>query len=97
MARKMTFTLDDQTVRRIEQAASRTRKAKSAIIREAVADYADRVGKLSEAERQRMLRIIRELVPKIPRKPAKKVDEELEQIRAARRAGGRKSLRRGRR
>lgn len=97
MVRKVTFTLDDVTVRRIELAASRIKKPKSAVVREAIADYSERIGRLSEAERQRMLQVLRELVPQIPDRPARAVDHELAQIRAARRTGGRRTRGRGRR
>lgn len=89
MVRKVTFTLDDETVRRIDSAATRLKMPKSQVVREAVADYAARADRLSEAEKQRMLRAIRDLVPQIPRRSAKDVDREIEEIRKARRSGGR--------
>jgi len=87
---KMTFTLDDETVARLRQSAERLAKPQSAIVREAIVDYADRVGRLSERERVRFLEVFDELVPKIPRRPAAEVDAELREIRAARRNGGRR-------
>lgn len=87
---KMTFTLDDETVARLRQSAERLAKPQSAIVREAIADYADRVGRLSERERVRLLGVFDDLVPMIPRRPAKEVDAELRAIRAARRSGGRR-------
>jgi predicted transcriptional regulator len=87
---KMTFTLDDETVARLRQSAERLAKPQSAVVREAIADYADRVGRLSERERVRLLEAFDTLVPRIPRRPLAGVDAELREIRAARRAGGRR-------
>jgi hypothetical protein len=88
-ARKVTFTLDSATVHLIEDAASRLAKSKSQVVREAVADYHARIGRLSEAERRRMLQVFDTLVPRIPPRPQSDLDAELKQIRHARRSGGR--------
>ena len=42
---KVTFTLDDRTVSRLRQTAARANKPQSQVVREAVNDYADRVGR----------------------------------------------------
>lgn len=88
---KMTFSLDRTTAARIDQTAQRLGKAKSEVVREAVADYAARVGRLSEGERRELLRSFDRLVPAIPKRPAAEVDTELAELRRARRAGGRGS------
>ena len=88
---KVTFTLDEETVRRVTDAADRLGKPKSQIVREAVADYHNRIGRLSESERQRLLKIFDTVVPLIPARPQREVDRELRGIRQARRAGGRLS------
>ena len=88
---KMTFSLDRTTATRIDQTAQRLGKAKSEVVREAIADYAARVGRLSEGERRELLRSFDRLVPAIPKRPAAAVDAELEEVRRARRAGGRGS------
>ena len=44
----MTFTLDDVTVARLRRAAARLAKPRSQVVREAIREYADRIGKLSE-------------------------------------------------
>lgn len=93
--RKVTFTLDERTLRRLDQAAERLDRPKSMVVREAIQEYADRVGKLSEQERRAMLRAFDELVPRIPERPAGAVDAELEAIRTARRGGGRRSSNQG--
>jgi len=90
MVRKVTFTLDDQTIRRLNNAAERLKKPKSEVVREAIADYHERVGKLSEAERLRMLKILEEMQSRPPTRPQAEVDREIAEIRAARRGGGRR-------
>jgi ribbon-helix-helix CopG family protein len=87
---KMTFTLDDPTVAKLRQAAARLAKPQSEVVREAIADYADRVGRLSDRERLHLLRVFDTLVPKIPSRSARAVDAEIREIRAARRRGGRR-------
>jgi hypothetical protein len=86
---KMTFSLDEATARRLNEAAERTGKPKSSVVREAVLDYADRVGRLTEAERIRLLSVFDEVVAAIPDAPANAVDSELKELRSARRRGGR--------
>ena len=88
---KMTFSLDRTTAARIDQTAQRLGKAKSEVVREAIADYAARVGRLSESERRELLRNFDRLVPAIPERPVAEVDAELAELRQARRTGGRGS------
>jgi predicted transcriptional regulator len=87
---KVTFTLDDRTVARLRQAAARANKPQSQVVREAVNDYADRVGRLSETERIRMLAALDAIVSRKPARTAADVDRELHAIRTARRSGGRR-------
>jgi len=91
-ALKMTFTLDEATVKRIEAASQRLALPKSQVVREAVHDYYERLGKMSEQERKRMLRIFDEVIPRIPARPLNEVRRELKNIRLARRLGGRATL-----
>lgn len=88
---KVTFTLDQETVRRIDTAAARLSLPKSQVVREAVHEYYERIGRLSESERLRMLRVFDDMVARIPAKPAREVDRELKAIRQARRSGGRRT------
>jgi len=88
---KMTFTLDAATAARIAQTAERLGLPKSGVVREAVRDYAARVGKLAENERLRLLEAFDRLVDRIPSQPASTADRELADMRRARRAGGRRS------
>ena len=86
----MTFSLDERTAARIAQAAERLGLPKSGVVREAVREYAERVGRLGEGERLRLLALFDELVPRIPRRAAKAVNAEVAAVRAARRQGGRR-------
>src|ERR1700686_2118054 len=52
---KVTFTLDVETIRRLRDAAERLAKPQSAVVREAIEDFHDRLGKLSERERTQLL------------------------------------------
>jgi hypothetical protein len=88
---KVTFTLDEKTVAKLEDASRRLSKPKSEVVREAVVDYHARMGRLSEQERQRILRALDELAPLVPKRPRADVDRELQGIRLARRAGGRRT------
>jgi hypothetical protein len=88
---KVTFTLDDGTLHRLRDAAERLAKPQSAVVREAIQDFHDRIGRLSESERARLLRAFDQLVPAIPRRSLAAVEQELTVLRKARRAGGRKT------
>lgn len=92
MAFKMTFSLDTATAERLRRAAETLHKSKSEVIREAISEYAERLGKLSEADRLPMLASFDELVPKIPERPLAEVIQEIEEVRQARQAGGRRGL-----
>jgi hypothetical protein len=89
---KVTFTLDQETINRLQIASERLSLPKSQVIREAVHDYYQRIGRLSERERIQMLRIFDEMVPRIPSRAAREVDRELKAIRQARRSGGRRTI-----
>jgi len=86
---KMTFSLDEATAYRLNQTAERLKLAKSQVVREAILDYAARAGRLSDRERRSLLQAFDDHVPKIPDRPVDDVDRELEEIRRARREGGR--------
>lgn len=87
--RKMTFSLDDATAIRLERAADRLSKPKSWVVREAIRTYGESLGKLSDEEQERMLAVFDDVVGRIPQRPADEVDEELSELRRARRLGGR--------
>jgi predicted DNA-binding protein len=88
---KATFTLDGDTVARLRRTAERLHKPQSQVVREAIYDYSERMGRLSERERLRMLKILREIIQKPPTRPIVEVEDELKGIRRARRQGGRRS------
>jgi len=88
---KMTFTLDEATVARLRGSAERLAKPQSEIVRDAICDYAERIGRTGEAERRRLLAAFDELVPPIPVRTAREADTEIRAVRVARRSGGRRS------
>jgi metal-responsive CopG/Arc/MetJ family transcriptional regulator len=88
---KVTFSLDEETVEQIRRAATRLGKPQSQIVRDAVADYAARVDRLSERERLTLLGVLEDLRTAAPTRSARAVDEELGALRTARRHGGRRS------
>ncbi len=88
---KLTFSLDADTVARLRQAAERLRIPQSQVVREAVAEYSARIGRLSDAERLALLKTFDRLLPLVPPRPAASVHAELRELRAARRRGGRRT------
>jgi Ribbon-helix-helix protein, copG family len=88
---KVTFTLDRVSIERLQDAADRLAVAKSEIVREAIMEFYDRLGRLSDRERSAMLRTFDELVPKIGPRSAAAVDRELAEVRQTRKAGGRRT------
>jgi predicted transcriptional regulator len=58
---KVTFSLDEATVRLLRRVSEQKRKAQSLVVREAIAEYGAREEKLPDDERQRRLAVIREL------------------------------------
>jgi metal-responsive CopG/Arc/MetJ family transcriptional regulator len=89
MAVKMTFTLDDETVARINRNAARLSKPKSEIVRDAIRDFDARSDRLSESERLRMIRVLEKIMAQPPTRTQREVDREIAEIRRARRSGGR--------
>jgi len=88
---RATFTLDEETETVLRRTAERLSKAKSEVVREAIQEYGARVGRLSEAERLRLLAAFDEHIPRIPARPLAEVEAELEEIRSCRRTSGRGS------
>lgn len=87
--KKVTFTLDEDTVGYLDRTAERLSMPKSQVVREAIRIYGEQAGRLSSEERERMLRVFDEVTEGIPERPREEVEAELEEVREARRGGGR--------
>ena len=88
MTTKVSFTLDQVAMEKLQEAATRLALPKSEIVRKAILEFHDRLGRLSERERLTMLCAFDELVPKIPARGAAAVSREMAALRQARRSGG---------
>lgn len=86
---KATFTLDEESVRKLALAAKRTGKPKSAVVRDAINEYSERSDRLTAAEQRRMLQALDEFAATLPTRPQAEAEAEIAEIRAARRSGGR--------
>ena len=89
---KVTFTLDQPTVTRLQDAAERLALPKSEVVREAIRQFYEGIGRLSGRERLNMLRTFDDVVPRIPTRGAREGARELKAFRQARRSGGRRSM-----
>src|SRR6266542_4445694 len=90
MARfKVTLTLDSDTVDRLRRASEQLARSQSDVVRDAIHDFSERVGRLSERERLQQLQIFDEVIPRIPARSPAEIRREIDEIRPARRAGGR--------
>jgi len=87
MAVKMTFTLDEETVHRLNLTARRLVKPKSEVVREAIREYEVRSDRLSEAERVRAVRILKNLMKQPQTRSQADADREQREIRESRRRG----------
>ena len=86
---KLTFSVDDATVRTLRATAQRLGKSQSLVVREAVAEYAARSGRLTDAERRHLLARLDEMMKRPPTRSRAAVDREIREIRRERRSGGR--------
>lgn len=84
---KVTYSLDDATVRRIRRTAERLGLPQSRVVREAVAEYDTRTDRLSEAERLRMLDLLDGWRKEQVARSKEDVESELREIRLSRRDG----------
>ena len=89
--KKVTYTLDEKTVGQIDRAARYLRIPKSQVVREAVGEYSANLGRLSEEERERMLKVLDDHLAAGPTRSREEVEQELRDIREARRGGGRRT------
>lgn len=88
---KVTFTLDRVSIQRLQDAADQLEVPKSEVVREAIMEFYDRLGRLSDRERAAMLRNFDEMVPRIAPRSNAAVDREIAQVHRARKAGGRRT------
>ena len=88
---KMTFTFDEKTAEALRRTSSRLKKPRSAVVREAIQDYASRAGRLSDEERHRMLHVLDRILARASDRRHAEVDAEIAGIRAARKRGGRRT------
>jgi predicted transcriptional regulator len=88
---KVTFTFDEDTIVALKRTASRLNKPQSAIVREAIRDYASRADRLTVDEQEHMLRVVDRVLARRSKRTADEVDAELLDIRHARRSGGRRT------
>jgi predicted transcriptional regulator len=86
---KVTFTLDEATIARLNEAAARRRIPKSQAVREAIEDFSVKEVRVSETERKRRLAAFQEFLDTVPPRPQADVEREIAEIRRARRHGGR--------
>lgn len=90
---KVTFTLDEETVQAIRDAARRLKKPQSQIVREAVRSY-EPTDRISEDERLRRLRTFETVIAQVAPRSKQEIEAEIREVRDARR---RSSLHRWRR
>jgi predicted transcriptional regulator len=88
---KATFTLDEETISALRKTAQRLAKPQSVIVREAIREFGARAGRLSEEERRQMLRSIDTFLSHPPDRSRAAVENELRQVRLARRRSGRRT------
>jgi predicted transcriptional regulator len=84
---KVTFVLDEATVRMIRTLAERRRKAQSQIVREAVAAYGAEEERLTVEERAEKLALLERVAARPRSRTQAAVDAEQREVRRGRRVG----------
>ena len=84
---KLTFSLDEDSVQTLRRVSQRSRKPQSLVVREAIAQYAEREEMLSADERDRLLAVVHRIKRRPATRTAAAVREELGEIRRSRRTG----------
>ena len=84
---KLTFSLDEDSVQTLRRISERSRKPQSLVVREAIAQYAEREELLSPDERDRLLAVVHKIKQRPATRPASEVRDELRKIRQSRRTG----------
>jgi hypothetical protein len=88
---KMTFTFDVETTEALRKTAVRLKKPQSAVVREAIQEYASRSDRLGEDERRHMVGVLDRMLSRKADRTQSAVDAELRKIRSARKNGGRRT------
>jgi len=91
MTREYTLTLEDETIQQIERLATLLHKSTGDIVKDAMQHLQPIPRPLTEEERQRRLKVLEEMRKRPPTRPQEEVEQEIKEIRAARRSGGRKT------
>ena len=86
---KVTFTLDEEPAAYLDRTAERLRMPKSRVVREAIRIYGEQAGRLSNEERTRLLDSFDEVPARIGNRPRAEVEQELDDLRTARKGVGR--------
>jgi len=84
---KLTFSLDEDSVQTLRRVSQRSRKPQSLVVREAIAQYAEREEVLSPEERDRLLAVLHGIKRRPATRAASAVRGELGEIRRSRRTG----------
>lgn len=84
---KLTFSLDEHSVQTLRRVAERSRKPQSLVVREAIAQYAEREDVLSADERDRLLTVLNAIKQRPATRSTSAVRAELREIRRSRRTG----------
>lgn len=87
---KATFVFDEETFNVLRRTAERLAAPQSKVVRDAIRTYSDRMAKLSEEDRNYKLKIMDEILARSKTRSKAEVEEELREIRHARRRYGRK-------
>jgi len=91
MERELTLTLDEETIEQIERLARLLHKSTGKIVEDAMQHLQPTPRPLSDEEHQRRLKALDEMRKRPSPKTAEDVQREIDEIRAARRSGGRRT------
>ncbi|MEP7354522.1 MAG: ribbon-helix-helix protein, CopG family [Acidobacteriota bacterium] len=84
---KVTFTLDETTVERLNQVAVARSIPKSQAVREAIESYSDNADRMSESERKHKLQVLKKYMSMPVTRTKEDVKRELKELRNSRRTG----------
>jgi predicted transcriptional regulator len=91
MTREYTLTLDDETIQQIERLARLLHRSTGQIVEDAMQHLQPTPRPLSDEERQRRLKALDEMRKRPSTRSQDEVRREIEEIRAVRRSGGRRT------